>query len=43
MKGVRCPDCKKRAGTEIEGELLGPEVRRMLECKNCGHTWDVVV
>lgn len=43
MKGIRCPNCKGSAGTEVGGELLGPEVKRSFECEHCGHTWETVV
>ncbi|WP_264182571.1 hypothetical protein [Natrinema amylolyticum] len=43
MRDIRCPNCKGNNGTEVDGELLGPEVNRTFECERCGHTWDVVV
>lgn len=43
MKGRRCPNCKGDTGTEVDGELLGPEINRTFECGRCGHTWELVV
>ncbi|WP_255681987.1 hypothetical protein [Natrinema sp. SYSU A 869] len=43
MRDIRCPNCKGTDGTEVDGELLGPEVNRTFECERCGHMWNVVV
>lgn len=43
MRGIRCPNCRGNAGNEVDGELLGPEVKRTFECESCGHSWNVVI
>ncbi len=43
MEGVKCPNCKENSGRETAGELLGPDIKRKFECKNCEHTWEKVI
>ena len=43
VEEVLCPNCKKKTGREVSGELLGPEIKRMFECEACDHMWDVVI
>ncbi len=43
VNNLKCPSCKKGAGREVVEKLLGPEIERIFEWNECGHTWNKVL